>query len=30
VLAIGGYNNRKTDSDEWTELLIDDVSVGAR
>ena len=30
TLAIGGYNNKKTDSDERTDVYIDDVSVIVR
>ena len=30
TLAIGGFNNKKTDSDERTDVYIDDVSLIAR
>ncbi len=29
-LVIGGYNNKKTYADEWTEVLVDDVVVAVR
>jgi hypothetical protein len=28
VLAVGGYNSKKTLSDEWTEIVIEDVAFG--
>ncbi len=29
-MVIGGFNNKKTYNNEWTEVLIDDVSVSVR
>jgi hypothetical protein len=30
TLRFGGYNNQKTNSDEWTDVLVDTVTLRAR